>query len=65
MPWIKMDSFQKVAAVQVKAKLAEMHKACAQAESICFWLLSPGALRMEMNSDINGDLAIQFRVADA
>lgn len=36
MSWIKMDSFKKVAAVHVKAKLAEMHKACPQAESI--WL---------------------------
>lgn len=65
MPWIKMDSFKKVAAVQVKAKLAEMHKACAQAERIWLWLLSQGVLRIEMNSDTNGDLAIHFRAADA
>lgn len=51
--------------MQVKTKLAEMHKACAQAESIWLWLLSQGVLKIEVSSDTNGDLAIQFRVSDA
>lgn len=60
-----MDSFKKVAAVQVKTKSAEMHKACSQAESIWLLLLSQGVLKIAMNSDTNGDLAIQFRVKNA
>lgn len=38
MPWIKMNAFKRVAAVQVKAEL-EVQKPCAQAES-CLALAS-------------------------
>lgn len=58
MPWIKINSFKKVAAMQVKAEL-EVQSPCAQAES-CLALASAsrGPPKIKMNSDINGDFTI-------